>query len=82
MTRKHYRTLAEDLGRGLSLLEDDQQREGYRRAIENLIPTLYDDNPRFSRDTFTEAIHHAEMNIRARRMAADAERKARQEVTQ
>ena len=74
MTRKHFRTLADDLGRARSLTDNAAE---FDRAVDALIHTLYDVNPRFCRDTFTEAIAAAETGCRERREALHRERIAR-----
>jgi len=77
MTRTHYRTLANDLGRAASLINGKARRDAFAAAIDAMIPTLYDDNGRFDRETFTDAMDAAEAGYRERRAIADTERAAR-----
>jgi hypothetical protein len=58
-------------------MNNDAERAAFDRAVDSLIPTLYDVNGRFLRDTFTEAIEDAEQGCRERRAVDAAAREAR-----
>lgn len=64
MTRKHYRTLAKELGLTLALTESPREREIARCAIRAVKHTCAIENPRFCGETFEAAITEAETRNR------------------
>lgn len=58
MTRKHYVTLADELGYAMAI-EDVDGEQAVKRCAQILANVLQEDNPRFNRDRFLEAVEEA-----------------------
>lgn len=69
MTRKTYRQLAEDLGRMLAYHEDQNHALTWQ-AIHLMCDAMAEDNPRFARQKFLEAVQDHQ-NLISRRARGD-----------
>lgn len=55
MTKKHFQVLAANLRTLSTLLHTSQQREVWRKCVENVADTCAESNPRFDRTRFLYA---------------------------
>lgn len=58
MTRKHYVTLADELGYAMAV-EDSDGEQAVKRCAEIMANVLAQDNPRFDRERFLSAVEEA-----------------------
>lgn len=61
MTRKDYVIITEALRVNFNKATEEKQRQTIRSIIEDMIPALRGDNPRFSSDAFRSAVFHAHL---------------------